>query len=242
MVNGGLIYAARGPLSAGFIRENGAPGAITFQLDLGRAMLKASGADRVRATVDFLGGELLVDGEVVENTVTYGGGFDLGRMTVRGAQGEAVLGVYNEFMTAEAGGKRVATFPDMIGTLDPATGDVCLDFGVEAGRANRGCDRASLEISGRQGRARPGGVSGGRAGDGRRPALISLKERIAFAFVRQSLEKLDDWLASAKGWWMSAIPPPTSGRSRYVSTARAATTWIVFRPYAWLARVKAQPG
>jgi len=124
VINGGLIYAARGPLTAGFIRENGAAGAITFQLELGRAMLQASGADRVAATVKFLGGELLVEGEVVENTVAYGGGFDLGQMKVRGAKGEVVLGVYNEFMTADIGGRRVATFPDMIGTLDPATGDV----------------------------------------------------------------------------------------------------------------------
>jgi uncharacterized protein len=124
VVNGGLIYAARGPLTAGFIKENGAPGAITFQLELGRAMLAASGADRVRATAEFLGGELLVEGEVAENTVAYGGGFDLGQMIVRGANGEAVLGVYNEFMTADFDGKRVATFPDMIGTLDPVTGDV----------------------------------------------------------------------------------------------------------------------
>ncbi|MDB5607176.1 MAG: hypothetical protein JWP25_4076 [Bradyrhizobium sp.] len=124
VVNGGLIYAARGPLTAGFIKENGAPGAITFQLELGRAMLAATGTDRIRATVEFLGGELLVEGEVTENTVTYGGGFDLGQMIVRGANGEAVLGVYNEFMTADFGGKRVATFPDMIGTLDPRTGEV----------------------------------------------------------------------------------------------------------------------
>jgi uncharacterized protein len=123
-LNGGLIYAARGPLTAEFMRANGAPGAISFQLALGRAMLAAKGPDRVRATIDFLGGELLVEGEVVANDVTYGGGFDLGRMVVRGANGEATLGVYNEFMTADIGGKRAATFPDMIGTLDPDTGDV----------------------------------------------------------------------------------------------------------------------
>src|SRR6201987_1545489 len=46
VINGGLIYAARGALTAGFIRENGAPGAISFQLDLGRAMLAATGAHR----------------------------------------------------------------------------------------------------------------------------------------------------------------------------------------------------
>jgi uncharacterized protein len=123
VVNGGLIYAARGPLSAGFIKENGAAGAITFQLDLGRAMLSANGAGRVRAAVEFLGGTLLLQGDVSANTVTYGGGFDLGQMTVRGAKGEAVLGIYNEYMTADLDGQRVATFPDMIGTLDPRTGE-----------------------------------------------------------------------------------------------------------------------
>ena len=123
VANGGLIYAARGPLTAAFIRENGATGAITFQLDLGRAMLAASGHSRVDATAAFLNGEVLVEGEVVHNNVTYGGGFDLGTMVVRGATGEATLGVYNEFMTADFAGKRVATFPDMIGTLDPETGD-----------------------------------------------------------------------------------------------------------------------
>jgi len=124
VINGGLLYAARGPLTAGFIRENGAPGAITFQLELGRAMLAAEGSDRVGATAKFLNGELLVVGEVVENDVAYGGGFDLGRMTVRGERGTAVLGVYNEFMTADLDGRRVATFPDMIGTMDPVTGEV----------------------------------------------------------------------------------------------------------------------
>jgi hypothetical protein len=123
VVNGGLIYAARGPLAAGFIKENGAPGAIAFQLDLGCAMLRAGGRDRVRATVEFLGGELLSQGEVTGNTVAYAGGFDLGRMTVRGKNGEVVLGIYNEYMTADVDGRRVATFPDMIGTLDPATGE-----------------------------------------------------------------------------------------------------------------------
>ncbi len=124
VLNGGLIYAARGPLTAAFIQANGAPGAISFQLALGRAMLAANGGDRVRATIDCLGGELLIEGEVVTNDVTYGGGFDLGRMVVRGAKGEATLGVYNEFMTADIDGKRRATFPDMIGTLDSETGDV----------------------------------------------------------------------------------------------------------------------
>jgi DUF917 family protein len=122
VANGGLIYAARGPLTAAFIKENGAAGAITFQLALGTAMLKAAGPDRIEATVAFLGGELLMTGEVTANSVSYAGGFDVGRMSVRGDKGEVALGIYNEYMTADLNGRRVATFPDMIGTLDPQTG------------------------------------------------------------------------------------------------------------------------
>ena len=123
VVNGGLIYAARGPLTAAFVKQNGAPGAITFQLELGRAMLSAHGSNRVAATVEFLRGELLMVGDVVENSVAYAGGFDIGRMRVGSNRGEEVmLGIYNEYMTADHDGRRVATFPDMIGTLDPQTG------------------------------------------------------------------------------------------------------------------------
>jgi DUF917 family protein len=122
VVNGGLIYAARGPLTAAFVKENGAAGAITFQIDLGRAMLRAKGPDRIRATVDFLAGELLMNGEVTANSVAYAGGFDVGRMSVRGTEGEVVLGIYNEYMTADLDGRRLATFPDMIGTLDAESG------------------------------------------------------------------------------------------------------------------------
>lgn len=122
-LNGGLIMASRGPFAASFVRENAAPGAIAFQLELGRAMLASEGKARIAATVDFLGGEILVSGEVTKNSVTYGAGFDLGEMVVKGAEGEITLGVFNEFMTAERDGERIATFPDLVGTLDHETGD-----------------------------------------------------------------------------------------------------------------------
>lgn len=122
-LNNGLIFAARGPLSVGFVRHNGASGAISFQLDLGRAMLAAPQADRVTATSRFLGGEVLITGDVAENTVVCDDSFDLGLVVVLDGPHQARLGVLNEFMTAEVDGVRVATFPDMIGTLDPDSGD-----------------------------------------------------------------------------------------------------------------------
>lgn len=122
-VFGGLVMAARGPVSAGFAREFGASGAVAFQLDLGRAMLAtAPGPDRIQATADFLKGRVLAVGAVTDNDVAYAAGFDLGRIVVAGDGGDVALGVYNEYMTARRGGVRVATFPDMIGTLDAETG------------------------------------------------------------------------------------------------------------------------
>lgn len=75
-------------------------------------------------------------GEVVSNDVAYGSGFDLGRLTLRTAQGMLTLGVYNELMTATLDGERIATFPDLLASIDPITGEPVsiseLVLGVEA--------------------------------------------------------------------------------------------------------------
>lgn len=124
IVSGGLVASARGPYPVGFVAENGAAGAITFQIELGRAMLDAApGAPRIVAAAAHMRGEVLVTGTVIENSVTYANGFDCGRMVVSDGTREVSLGVFNEFMTADMDGQRVATFPDMVGSLDPETGD-----------------------------------------------------------------------------------------------------------------------
>jgi uncharacterized protein len=122
-LNGGLIMAARGPLRASFAIENGAPGAISFQLALGQAMHAATGANRVDAATRFFARGQCIKGRVAVTTICYGNGFNVGVLTVEGPAGRAELGVFNELMTATVDGQRIATFPDMIGTLDPATGD-----------------------------------------------------------------------------------------------------------------------
>jgi uncharacterized protein len=125
--NGGLIMACRGPLDLGLIRSAGAIGAIGYQLGLGRAVLRAapSGPAKLDAALQFTKGRLLVSGRVASNTVAYREGFDVGTVTVRDpASREIKLGVCNEFMMAEADGRRVATFPDLMAAMDPHTGEV----------------------------------------------------------------------------------------------------------------------
>jgi DUF917 family protein len=123
--NAGMVMAARGPLKVDFVQRRAAIGAITYQLALGDVMLTAgrSGGARLEAAIAFTRGRMLAIGEVVANTVAYKEGFDVGHIVVRGGGGDLVLGVYNEFMSAERDGQRLATFPDLIASLDPDTGE-----------------------------------------------------------------------------------------------------------------------
>jgi DUF917 family protein len=138
--NGGLIYAARGPFTARFVRAGGAPGAVSHAIRLGQAMLgAAAGRARLEVAIGFMAGERLVEGNVIANQVRYESGFDLGTLTVEGdgdrGSGRVTLHVYNEFMAADRDGKRLFTFPDMIGSLDPATGEPIAISELEPGRA-----------------------------------------------------------------------------------------------------------
>lgn len=123
-ISGGLVASARGPYGVEFASENGASGAISFQIKLGQAMLSAqAGASRIKAAADFMKGDVLVTGTVIKNDVAYRDGFDVGEVHVSDGTRTIRLGVFNEFMTADVDGERVATFPDMIGSLEPKTGD-----------------------------------------------------------------------------------------------------------------------
>lgn len=130
VASGGFIAAARNPLPASYVREHAAVGAITFALRLGEAMLAAEpgGAEAtIDAIVSTLGGRILGRGEVRAKRLRTEGGFDVGGLEL----GEVELGFVNEYMTAEAAGERLATFPDVITTLSAADGrpvsiaDIC---------------------------------------------------------------------------------------------------------------------
>ena len=133
--NGGSLYATRGPFTAAFVRQGGAPGAMSFAASLGRAMLDAAaGQARIEAAARALAGQVLVIGTVESNDVHYEGGFDLGTVVVAGDGGRVTLHVYNEYMAADRDGQRLWTFPDMMGSLDPRTGDPIAINEMPAGR------------------------------------------------------------------------------------------------------------
>jgi uncharacterized protein len=122
-MSGGFIAAARNPLPASFVAEHAAVGAISFALELGEAILAAEpGGPRrmIEVTAEHLGGAIIAEGPVRSRTLRTENAFDVGTVEV----GELELGFVNEYLTAEAAGQRLGTFPDVLTTLSTATGRI----------------------------------------------------------------------------------------------------------------------
>lgn len=121
--NGGLILASRGPFRVDWIRQRGAAGALSFQINLGRTIIEAASSSMsvLDAIAQFLKGEILTVGRVQANNVAFDGAFDVGHIDIDGGRIVRV-GVCNEYMYADGVDGRAFTFPDLIATVDPKTG------------------------------------------------------------------------------------------------------------------------
>lgn len=119
---GGLVAVARNPVSAKYVRSHGAPGALSQAIDMGRAFIaqvERGGPDAAVAVLEeHLGAVVLARGAVRDFDLVTEGGFDVGRCHI----GEVAVTFWNEYMTVDAGGQRLATFPQLITTLDAGSG------------------------------------------------------------------------------------------------------------------------
>lgn len=119
--SGGMVAVARNPVSAAYIKENGAIGGITHAIETGKAFAQAQakGAKAaMEAVADFLNGEVITIGKVTTLKLETINAFDVGFVTVDGFE----ITFWNEYMTLEKGSKRFGTFPDLIMTMDALTG------------------------------------------------------------------------------------------------------------------------
>lgn len=157
---GGFIASARNPIEAAWVKAHGALGAISYALRLGAAMRAATDAEAtpgagqavIEAIVETTGGRIVTTGPVsVARPMRTAGGFDHGAFRV----GEVTAPFLNEYMALEAGGTRVATYPDVIATLSLDTGRPVSIAELAAGVAEGGspevavfaCDRSQLILS-----------------------------------------------------------------------------------------------
>ena len=129
---GGLVAVARNPVSAAYARDHAAVAVYEQAETVGRAVRTAedgaAAAQRVAAAVD---GEVAVTGTVESYDIETTGGFDVGTVVVDGDE----LTFWNEYMTLERDGERLATFPDLIATLDADTGEPISTAELAEGRS-----------------------------------------------------------------------------------------------------------
>jgi DUF917 family protein len=123
-MSGGFIASCRNPLRASYVRRNAALGGISLALKLGEAIIEADargGHAIIDAIVKTTGGSIIAEGEVSSKSVVYTNeAFDVGTITVGRGDKAVTLHVMNEYMAVDdAGGNRLATFPDIISTLSP---------------------------------------------------------------------------------------------------------------------------
>jgi hypothetical protein len=112
---GGIVAVARNPVTVAYARENAAPGALKQAIEVGKALLTAEDpTDAAKSVCKLLGGELISRAQVEKVTLQTKGGFDVGLVELEGGY---ELTFWNEYMTLEHRGKRLATFPDLIATL-----------------------------------------------------------------------------------------------------------------------------
>lgn len=129
---GGLVAVARNPVKVSYARENGAPGGVQFAIETGKAFLKGlttSVEEGIQELCSFLNGRILAQGTVKNFSIETTGGFDVGYATVDGCE----LTFWNEYATAEKDNLRLATFPDLIMTINAETGEPVTTAMMEEG-------------------------------------------------------------------------------------------------------------
>jgi DUF917 family protein len=116
---GGLVAVARNPVTAAYVEDHAALEVYAQAEAVGRAVRTATdGVEAAEEIASLLDGEVTVTGTVESRTLETTGGFDVGTVVVDGYE----LTFWNEYMTLERDGERLATFPDLITTLEAETG------------------------------------------------------------------------------------------------------------------------
>src|SRR5260370_6149415 len=122
-MSGGFIASCRNPVAASYVKQHAALGGISLALALGEAILAAEprgGRAVIDAICKQMNGEIIGQGKVARKAVQYTSeAFDIGTVRIGEGNNHLVLHVINEYLAVEdAGHERLASYPDVIATLD----------------------------------------------------------------------------------------------------------------------------
>lgn len=120
-MTGGMISVLRNPIDADYVRENAAIGTLSMCIEVGKTIRECE--NKPEAMAENLGKQIglqvLAQGKLHDFKLECKGGFDVGSAVI--GDGYEVT-FWNEYMTAEKDGERLATFPDLIHLLDSKSG------------------------------------------------------------------------------------------------------------------------
>jgi uncharacterized protein len=120
------LAVVRNPLTVAVVRHHAAVGALGYAQRVGYVLLTElpSGPSAVLNNLAHLmGGIVLVTGRVSTVRLASRGGFSVGMIGIRGADGSNLsIPVCNEFMAVVRGRQTVVAFPDLVALFDLATG------------------------------------------------------------------------------------------------------------------------
>ena len=120
---GGYVTVLRNAASAEYFRQNGAVGCITQARMIGRHWEACIGSmPKLKQMLkDLLDCRVLGEGRIEKLELSISGGFDVGAFQVE-TEGEPLrVDFMNEYLTAEQGNERLATFPELIAVIDTKT-------------------------------------------------------------------------------------------------------------------------
>jgi len=134
---GGFVAVTRNPVTVQYSSENGAKGAIAQAIEVGKKMLSGerNGPEgMIEGAVEAINGEYVSRGEVEFFELETKGGFDVGKVIVKDGNDRYEMSFWNEYLTLEKNGERIATFPDLIMTLSADTGLPVVSAQIEKGQ------------------------------------------------------------------------------------------------------------
>ncbi|MFY0517834.1 DUF917 family protein [Lysinibacillus sp. UGB7] len=112
---GGMVGVTRNPVTISYLKEHGAPYAISDAIALGYSFLKGQTMDeKLENVMRQLNGVHIVSGKVTDYSLTKDNGFDVGKLSVE----DFSLTVWNEYMTLAKAGTIHSKFPDLLMTFD----------------------------------------------------------------------------------------------------------------------------
>ena len=134
---GGMVCVLRNPVSASYVKQNAAPGAIKQSIRIGQETLAGQSLNAVTAAerIAAAAGGFVVDTGVVKSKkIASAGGFDNGLLTIETADGTRYSSViWNEYLNLDAAGRRLAAFPDLVTFFDMEQRRCLISAEIKAG-------------------------------------------------------------------------------------------------------------